>query len=106
MISDKFIEPTYRADRLFKPYSEEIYSIAQRIERGKAISLAEVKPLSGGINNRYGEDITLLFHALRSHNIEAIDTLLEAGADPVGGDRERVGAYKEPPWRRRYNSNS
>jgi len=80
--SEKSMEPTYRANRLFKPYGEQVYNIAQRIERGQAIRVAELKALPGGVNARYVEEITLLFHALGARNVEAIDTLLEAGADP------------------------
>ncbi len=93
-ISEKLMEPTYRADRLFKPYGEEIYRIAQRIERGQAISVREIKALPGGVNKRYGEEITLLFHALGARNVEAMDALLEAGADPYMIDIPSKGSTR------------
>src|SRR5690606_5742181 len=93
-ISEKFMEPTYRADRLFKPYGEEIYRIAQRIERGQAISVGQLTALPGGVNKRYGEEITLLFHALSARNVEAMDTLLEAGADPYMIDIPSKGSTR------------
>jgi len=93
-ISEKLMEPTYRADRLFKPYGKEIYDIARRIERGQAISVGQLKALPGGLNKRYGEEITLLFHALGARNIEAIDALLEAGADPYMADRPSKGSIR------------
>ncbi len=93
-VSEKLMEPTYRADRLFKPYGEGIYRIAQRIERGQAISVRAIQALPGGVNKRYGEEITLLFHALGARNIEAIDALLEAGADPYTADRPSKGSIR------------
>jgi len=75
-------EKTWRSDRLFKPYGEPVYHLAQKIERKQEISLEEVQALPDGANGRYGEDITLLFHAVSSHNLQAVDVLLEAGADP------------------------
>lgn len=93
-ISENNMEPTYRANRLFKPYGDQIYDIAQRIERKQAISLAEIKVLPGGVNARYGEEITLLFHALGARNVEAIDTLLEAGADPYMIDTPSKGSAR------------
>ena len=88
------MELTYRADRLFKPYGEGIYRIAQRIERGQAISVREIQALPGGVNKRYGEEITLLFHALGARNVEAIDTLLGAGADPYMIDIPSKGSTR------------
>ena len=93
-ISEKFMEPTYRADRLFKPYGEEIYRIAQRIERGQTITVGGLKALPGGVNKRYGEEITLLFHALGARNVEAMDTLLDAGADPYMIDIPSKGSTR------------
>ncbi|MGV1832674.1 hypothetical protein ACQZ6Z_25220 [Agrobacterium vitis] len=89
------MEPTYRADRLFKPYGEDVYYIAQRIERGQSISASDVKDLPGGVNARYGDEITLLFHAVGSRNVEAIDTLLGAGADPYMIDRPSQGSTRD-----------
>jgi len=77
------MEKTYQADRLFKPYGEQIYRLAQKIERKQAITLDEVKALPDGVNQRYGEDITLLFHAVSAHNLQAVDVLFAAGADPT-----------------------
>lgn len=38
--------------------------------------------------------ITLLFHALRSQHLQAIDVLLEAGADPYMVDRPSTGSAR------------
>ncbi len=93
-MSEQFMGPTYRADRLFKPYGDEIHQIAKRVERGQSISIAQIKALPGGVNARYGEEITLLFHALGARNVEAIDTLLEAGADPYMIDTPSKGSER------------
>ncbi|MCF1473643.1 MULTISPECIES: hypothetical protein [Rhizobium/Agrobacterium group] len=94
-VSEYFMEPTYTADRLFKPYGEDVYRIAQKIERGQPISASAVKDLPGGVNARYGDEITLLFHAVGSRNVEAIDTLLGAGADPYMIDRPSQGSTRD-----------
>ncbi|MCD1635394.1 hypothetical protein K7H91_16620 [Martelella mediterranea] len=86
-ILDMNAEPTYTADRLFKPYGEDVYHLAQRIERGGHISTRDVEALPGGVNKRYGDEITFLFLALQAHNLQAIDTLLADGADPYMVDR-------------------
>ncbi|MVA72941.1 hypothetical protein GOZ81_17855 [Agrobacterium vitis] len=94
-VSEYFMEPTYTADRLFKPYGEDVYRIAQKIERGQPISASAVKDLPGGVNARYGEEITLLFHAVGGRNVAAIDTLLGAGADPYMIDRPSQGSRRD-----------
>nr|WP_272212557.1 hypothetical protein [Marinicella sp. W31]MDC2878474.1 hypothetical protein [Marinicella sp. W31] len=91
-------EPTYTADRLFKPYGEDVYHLAQRIERGEHISARDVEALPGGVNKRYGEEITFLFLALQAHNLQAIDTLLAAGADPYIVDRPSQGSTRNFVW--------
>lgn len=74
---------TPRSDRLFKPYDQAAYRLAQQIERGESISLGEVNALGKeALNARYGQEITLLFHAMSARNLQAIDVLLEAGASP------------------------
>lgn len=88
------MEPAYRSDHLFQPFGGEAYRIAQRIERGQTISAAEARALPDGVNARYGEEITLLFHALGARNVEAIDTLLGAGADPYMIDRPSTGSTR------------
>jgi len=82
-IRDIYMEKTYQSDNLFKPYGLEIYRLAQKIERQQAITLEEVKALPNDINERYGKEITLLFHAVSAYNLQAIDVILEAGADPT-----------------------
>ncbi|KAA3517404.1 hypothetical protein DXT89_12610 [Agrobacterium vitis] len=94
-ISEYFMEPTYQADRLFKPYNSAAYHLAQKIERGQSITESEVKDVPGGVNTRYGDEITLLFLAVGSRNIEAIDTLLGAGADPYMIDRPSQGSTRD-----------
>ncbi|MGV0821126.1 hypothetical protein [Martelella sp. AMO21009] len=93
-ILDMNAEPTYTADRLFKPYGEDVYHLAQRIERGEHTSAREVEALPDGVNKRYGEEITFLFLALQAHNLQAIDTLLAAGADPYMVDRPSQGSER------------
>ncbi|WP_111735193.1 ankyrin repeat domain-containing protein [Roseovarius amoyensis] len=84
-------EPTYRADRLFRDqtpdFDRKIYVIAQDIERGERPSESALDRLGDDIDARQGEGITLLFHAVASANIEAVDALLAAGADPNITDR-------------------
>ncbi|MGV0911519.1 hypothetical protein [Martelella sp. FOR1707] len=93
-ILDMNAEPTYTTDRLFKPYGEDVYHLAQRIERGEHISARDVEALSGGANKRYGDEITFLFLALKAHNLQAIDTLLAAGADPYMVDHPPSGSER------------
>nr|WP_272212553.1 hypothetical protein [Marinicella sp. W31]MDC2878470.1 hypothetical protein [Marinicella sp. W31] len=76
------------------PYGEQPYRLAQQIERGDAISEAEVKALPEGVDQRYGDEITMLFLALGAHNLQAIDTLLAAGADPYMIDRPSTGSAR------------
>ncbi|MGV0819771.1 hypothetical protein [Martelella sp. AMO21009] len=80
------------SNRLILPYGDAPYRLAQKIERGEAISEADVKALPDGVDQRYGDEITLLFLALGAHNLQAIDTLLAAGADPYIVDRPSQGS--------------
>nr|WP_272211154.1 hypothetical protein [Marinicella sp. W31]MDC2877039.1 hypothetical protein [Marinicella sp. W31] len=82
------------SSRLILPYGEQPYRLAQKIERGDAISEAEVKALPDGVDKRYGDEITMLFLALQAHNLKAIDTLLAAGADPYIVDRPSQGSAR------------
>ena len=74
-------ERAYRAERLFRDYGGDVFRLAQKIEWGDAITTQDIAPVQGRINDRFGEDITFLFHALGSANIPAIDALIGAGAD-------------------------
>jgi len=78
---DVFMEETYQSDKLFKHHGTQVYRLAQKIERKQDITLKEVQALPDDINKRYGQDITLLFHAASSYNLQAVDIILEAGAD-------------------------
>ncbi|MGV0819769.1 hypothetical protein [Martelella sp. AMO21009] len=80
------------SNRLILPYGDEPYRLAQKIERGEAISEADVKALPEGVDQRYGDEITMLFLALGAHNLQAIDTMLAAGADPYIVDRPSQGS--------------
>ncbi len=81
-------EPTPRSDRLFQnAHDGEAYALAQAIERGETITSADIAPLQDVIDRRYGDDITLLFHAVASANLEAVDALLAAGANPRQFDK-------------------
>ncbi|MDO5680272.1 MAG: hypothetical protein Q4G54_08095 [Pelistega sp.] len=93
-VSENNMKPTYQSNRFFQSYGEEVYELAQSIERGQRISLAQVKLLPNGVNARYGEEITLLFHALSARNLEAIDVLLAAGADPYMVDTPAKGSTR------------
>lgn len=81
-------EPTPRADRLFQTaHDGEAYDLAQRIERGTAITADDIIPFVTVIDRRYGDDITLLFHAVASANLSAVDVILGAGADTRQPDK-------------------
>jgi len=60
-LRDVFMEETYQSDRLFKRHGNQVYCLAQEIERKQDITLEEVQALPDNINKRYGQDITLLF---------------------------------------------
>lgn len=79
-------ETAVRADRLFQRedpnYSADTHKLAQRIEWGDAMTPEDFTPLDDRIDQKHGNDITLLFHAVASGNVVAVDALLAAGADP------------------------
>jgi len=74
-------EPTQRADRLFEPHGDAIYRLAQKIERGEEVDQADLAPFQQDLDARYGDEITLLFHAIASGNVAAAEALVVAGAD-------------------------
>lgn len=74
-------ERAVRAERLFQGYGDDVFRLAQRIEWGDAITERDIAPLKDRVNDRFGEEITFLFHALGAANIPAIDVLIGAGAD-------------------------
>lgn len=84
-------ETAYRANRLFKNedpnFDAAVYRLAQRIEWGETLDAKDLTPLTPVLNQRHGEGITLLFHAVASGNTSAVDALLAAGADPGMTDR-------------------
>lgn len=84
-------ETAYRADRLFHAedpnYDANIHKLAQQIEWGEAIAPQDIQWLGSRVNERHGQDITLLFHALASGNVAAVDALLAVGADPTMPDK-------------------
>ncbi|NCT11377.1 MAG: hypothetical protein GW767_01280 [Rhodobacterales bacterium] len=80
--------PTPNSDRLFAGAPREIIHIARAIERGQPIGPSDIAPVADRLNDRFGHDITLLFHALGSANIAAVDALLAAGSDPRQTDLE------------------
>lgn len=79
-------ETAVRADRLFQRedpnYSADIHRLAQRIEWGDALTPEDFAAVKDRINQKHGNDITLLFQAVASGNVVAVDALLAAGADP------------------------
>ena len=81
----------YRSNRLFGSeldpnYDRSILKLARRIETKENIDLNDVDWLDEQLNERHGEGITLLFHALASGNVSAADALLSVGADPYMTD--------------------
>ena len=88
-------EPTYRSDRLLKQHGDEIYRLAQQIERGDAVDQADLASLQQDLDARYGDEITLLFHAVASGNINAIEALIKAGADLRQVDRPSKGSARD-----------
>ncbi len=84
-------ESAYRADRLFQRedphFDPEIHRLAQRIEWGDALTREDFSGLEERVNERHGEDTTLLFHAVAAGNTAAVDALLAAGADPYMTDK-------------------
>ncbi|OLY48257.1 hypothetical protein, partial [Bartonella apis] len=56
----------------------------------------DIKALpEGSLNKRYSAEITLLFFALEVFNAQAIDVLLEAGADPYMIDTPSSGSGRD-----------
>lgn len=87
-------DATPRADRLFPADDPEALAIARRIEAGAPITPTDLAPVADRINQRYGEDITLLFHAVASANLSAVDALLAAGADTAMTDKA-IGSSRD-----------
>ena len=79
-------ETAVRADRLFQRedpnYSSDTHKLAQKIEWGDVFVPDEFARLGERIDQKHGNDITLLFQAVASGNLSAVDALLAAGADP------------------------
>lgn len=82
------------SNRLFQPYGEEAYALAQKIERGEPITMAEIEAVPQGVNARFGDEITFLFLTIAGRNTQAADKLLEAGADPYLVDRPSKGSAR------------
>lgn len=74
-------DPTPKSDSLFQPYDRDAYALAQRIERGESMVASDFRTVQDRIDDRFGQDITLLFHALNTGNVDATLALIEAGAD-------------------------
>lgn len=90
------ISPVKEADKYFKQEGPQLYSLAQRIEAQQPITIDDIKALpEGALNKRYSAEITLLFFALEVFNAQAIDVLLEAGADPYMIDRPSLGSRRD-----------
>jgi len=85
--------PTPRTDSLFATAEADVQEVARMIERGETPSRPELEAIPD-INARYGQDITLLFHAIASGNVAAIDALLAAGADTRMPDKS-VGSTRD-----------
>ncbi|UXM94899.1 hypothetical protein N5853_12540 [Bartonella sp. HY329] len=79
---------TPQSDLLFSDFDRNAYHLAQKIERHQDLNENDFAKLpQGAINQRYGQEITLLFHALSQRNVQAIDTLISNGADVTMVDR-------------------
>ncbi|WP_143238806.1 ankyrin repeat domain-containing protein [Bartonella apis] len=90
------ISPVKEADKYFKKEGPQLYSLAQRIEAQQPITIDDIKALpEGSLNKRYSAEITLLFFALEVFNAQAIDVLLEAGADPYMVDSPSSGSTRD-----------
>lgn len=86
-INVKIDDTTPTADHYFQNAAPSVYQLVRKIEHKEPITLEEVKNLpEGAINARYGKEITLLYAALVPRNLQAIDILLQAGADPYAID--------------------
>ncbi|UXN06242.1 hypothetical protein [Bartonella sp. HY761] len=89
-------QSTPRSDRLFRDYGEPVYHLAQKIEREQTINQSELAALPpNGINQRYGDETTLLFHAMAQHNVQAIDLLIGNGADYTMAKRPLLNSEPE-----------
>ena len=76
-----------QTEKLFSTAPGEVRALAEDIEAGRQPEVARLAALGEGIDSRYGEDITLMFHALSLGNVGAVEALLAAGADPTVTDK-------------------
>lgn len=84
------------SNKYFSHENARLYNFARKIEAKQTITLEDVKSLpEGSLNRRYTEEMTLLFFALNTFNAEAIDVLLEAGADPYMVDRPSLNSGRD-----------
>lgn len=96
MTQKEEIQKTEWADKYFREESPQLYNLTRRIELKQPITVDEIKALpEGALNKRYKGDITLLFFALNVFNAQAIDVLLEAGADPYMVDSPKTGSKRD-----------
>lgn len=99
-------DPTPRTDRFFADAPRDVTRIARQIELAEVPDASALEALAAekdgaGLDQRYGENITLLFHALNTANIGAIEALLKAGADvrvpdKPGGGRDFIFYMTSP----------
>lgn len=96
VVNEKIDNTSPRTDSYFKNADPIVYQLARKIEKKEPITLEDVKILpEGTLNARYDNDITLLFLALTARNLQAIDVLLAAGADPYMIDRPSYGSEND-----------
>ncbi|UXN05193.1 hypothetical protein [Bartonella sp. HY761] len=96
VVNEKIDNTSPRTDSYFKNADPIVYQLARKIEKKEPITLEDVKILPDGtLNARYDNDITLLFLALTARNLQAIDVLLAAGADPYMVDRPSYGSEND-----------
>lgn len=92
----------YQSNRLFGSefdpnYDRSILKLARRIESKEIIGPNDVDWLDERLNQRHGDGITLLFHALATGNVSAADALLSVGADPYMTDVP-IGSVRNLPY--------
>jgi len=81
---------------LFEDADPATYALARKIANREDITFDEIRALPPeALNKRYQLERTLLFHALAAYHLQAIDVLLEAGADPYMVDYPSIGSIHD-----------
>lgn len=80
-------------EKLFAEAPPDVRDVAGMIEDGAEVDTARLNGLP--LDERYGQGITLLFHALSCGNVEAAASLIRAGADVRLVDRPSEGSTRD-----------